>query len=262
MGRSRQNREWHQAMLIGKLVILGILVIWFSPLRAPLLILLVVGVVSFFSFLAIRTRKAFKTTTNYNFTATSPISSPSKSGEFSAPWNLIEPIRSIDWFQFEKLIEILYRESGYSVHRRGGAKPDGGIDLIVEKDGVRKAVQCKHWKTWSVGVKPVREFLGALTDSRIQNGIFITVQGYTRDAKEFADKHRIEIIDEADLRAMLQAIGEKSNAEIQNLLQDQRKFCPKCGQQMQLRTAKKGPHTGDDFWGCSSFPRCRYVMNL
>ncbi len=33
--------------------------------------------------------------------------------------------------------------------------------------------------------------------------------------------------------------------------------CPKCGTPMTLRVAKKGEHTGDRFYGCSNYPRCR-----
>ena len=32
--------------------------------------------------------------------------------------------------------------------------------------------------------------------------------------------------------------------------------CPKCGNQMVLRTARQGPNAGGEFWGCSSFPKC------
>src|ERR1043166_55627 len=73
--------------------------------------------------------------------------------------SLIERLRTIDWFQFEKVVAATYRKLGYSVMRRGGANPDGGIDLIIDKNGEQMAVQCKHWKTRDVGVRPVREFL-------------------------------------------------------------------------------------------------------
>ncbi|MCI5146136.1 MAG: nuclease [Candidatus Electrothrix sp. AR3] len=39
------------------------------------------------------------------------------------------------------------------------------------------------------------------------------------------------------------------------------RVCPKCGNQMILRTAKKGKNTGNNFWGCSNFPKCRAVQN-
>ncbi|MDX8130379.1 NERD domain-containing protein [Methylomonas sp. OY6] len=35
--------------------------------------------------------------------------------------------------------------------------------------------------------------------------------------------------------------------------------CPKCGKPMILRTAKTGDNQGNQFWGCSAYPRCRTV---
>jgi restriction system protein len=39
------------------------------------------------------------------------------------------------------------------------------------------------------------------------------------------------------------------------------KTCPKCGAAMVLRTAKHGPSVGQQFWGCSQFPRCRATLS-
>jgi len=33
--------------------------------------------------------------------------------------------------------------------------------------------------------------------------------------------------------------------------------CPKCGSKMLLREAKRGSNTGNKFWGCLSYPKCR-----
>lgn len=35
--------------------------------------------------------------------------------------------------------------------------------------------------------------------------------------------------------------------------------CPKCGATLILRTARKGANAGGSFYGCSSFPNCRYI---
>ncbi len=88
-----------------------------------------------------------------------------------------QKLRKIDWFQFEKLMELIYRQRGFTVTRLGGANPDGGVDLIVKSPSETFAVQCKQWRKWTVGVKEIREFLGALTDSGIQKGIFVTLGG-------------------------------------------------------------------------------------
>jgi len=38
--------------------------------------------------------------------------------------------------------------------------------------------------------------------------------------------------------------------------------CPRCGSALVLRTAKKGDNAGNQFYGCSAFPKCRYIRNL
>ena len=49
---------------------------------------------------------------------------------------------------------------------------------------------------------------------------------------------------------------------LQNLLQKNAPKCPKCNSIMNLKTARKGRHAGNQFWGCSSFPRCRAVRSI
>lgn len=39
-------------------------------------------------------------------------------------------------------------------------------------------------------------------------------------------------------------------------------ICPKCGGQLVLRTAKQGAYKGNSFYGCSNYPRCKYIRNL
>jgi len=190
------------------------------------------------------------------------LSNKSESDSIQPPVDLIQQLRSIDWFQFEKIVALTYKKLGYSVNQRGGANPDGGIDLVIEKTGHQQAVQCKQWKTWNVGVKAVREFLGALTDSGIKHGTFVTLGGYTAEAKLLADKHGIEILNETELAKMMESVDAKYDPEVLALLNDKQKYCPKCEHEMILRTAKKGLGLGNKFWGCSAYPKCRFTMAI
>ena len=59
----------------------------------------------------------------------------------------------------------------------------------------------------------------------------------------------------------------KKNTESESVYSDEKNkndimLCPKCGAEMVLRTAKKGDNVGKRFWGCSAFPKCRYVKDL
>ncbi len=37
------------------------------------------------------------------------------------------------------------------------------------------------------------------------------------------------------------------------------KYCPQCDRKLVLRTARNGASAGQQFWGCSGFPHCRYI---
>lgn len=39
-------------------------------------------------------------------------------------------------------------------------------------------------------------------------------------------------------------------------------LCPRCGGQLVMRIASKGTRQGKRFWGCSNYPKCRYIENL
>ncbi|WP_273649596.1 topoisomerase DNA-binding C4 zinc finger domain-containing protein, partial [Pseudomonas aeruginosa] len=38
--------------------------------------------------------------------------------------------------------------------------------------------------------------------------------------------------------------------------------CPKCGSALLIRTVKSGAKAGQQFWGCSAFPKCRTLQSL
>jgi len=277
MARRRRDDDWISplAQLIGLCVALGFI---YAPFRQVvlgvgwlfvLLVILAIGilfVVGIYKFVARRGMDGAQFT--FQTSPPAPVTSVALNSFNPGPAmanpqtteQLVERLRSIDWFQFEQLVALVYRKQGYAVSRRGGANPDGGIDLVIERNGTRTAVQCKHWKTWNVGVKPLREFLGALTDAGIGRGLFVTLGGYTGGAKQLAEKHGIEIVNETGLARMLEYTEARSDPAALAILRDERKLCPRCEREMLLRTARRGRGAGNQFWGCSGYPKCRFTM--
>ena len=261
MGRRRQSGDAAFAEAIVGLALLFGLGWAFSPqFRAIIVLLLIIALFGLAIWICYRVLKkpAAPRSDSPSFGLHRAVT-PDYTASTIRPLTTAEKLHSIDWFQFEKLIEIIYQHRGYSVQRLGGANPDGGVDLIIESAGEKFIVQCKHWRKWSVGVRHIREFLGAMTDSKIQNGIFITLSGYSGEAKQLADKNGIKILNELDVVGMLEESGLINSQEVLSLLCDSRKFCPKCEKEMVLRTARM---TGKQFWGCSSFPRCKYILDF
>ena len=53
-----------------------------------------------------------------------------------------------------------------------------------------------------------------------------------------------------------------AQAPIAGVPSSQEGVCPLCGGRLILRTATRGANAGNKFWGCSNFPKCRYIKNI
>ena len=84
-----------------------------------------------------------------------------------------DPLKSLSWTEFEQLVGEAFRQQGYQVVETP-AGPDGGVDLVLRKDGEKILAQCKHWRATKVGVPIVRELFGVMAD-RGAAGACVTV---------------------------------------------------------------------------------------
>lgn len=119
--------------------------------------------------------------------------------------DLKEVLYKMNPFEFEKLTQLMLRESGFSqveVTKRSG---DGGIDgfgkfKINGMISFKIAFQCKRYKGL-VSTSEIRDFRGSMTTD-IEKGIFVTTGDFTRSAKEEATadgKKHIDLIDGEEL---------------------------------------------------------------
>ncbi len=103
----------------------------------------------------------------------------------------------------------------------------------------------------------------------IPEGVFLE-GSYVNHIKSF----QTPVFIEAEVSALIQRIesgrlerGRKTNRQHVHQLNarcspppSKGKACPNCNAVMVLRTAKRGPNTGRQFWGCSNFPACRKTL--
>lgn len=180
----------------------------------------------------------------------------------------IDRIRELTWQEFEQLVGEAYRREGYRVTERGGGGADGGIDLELRTKDKTLVVQCKRWKTRTIGVELVRELYGAMTGEQAHAAIFVTSGNYTPDAIDFARDKPIKLVDGHGLVKMLKGIQGKRRAPREQrtstdtaaaiaMAAERATTCPVCGEPMVRRVAKRGPERGNEFWGCSRYPACR-----
>jgi restriction system protein len=102
---------------------------------------------------------------------------------------------------FEIYLENLYRRLGYKVERVG-KMADYGADLIIEKDGIRTAVQAKRWNN-PVNVKAIQEINTAKAHYNATKALAITNNRFTSNAILLARENKVELIDRQKLASLI-----------------------------------------------------------
>jgi restriction system protein len=110
---------------------------------------------------------------------------------------LLEKLKSIDPFYFEKVILILLKKMGYGDFIETSKTADGGIDGIINEDklGLDKIyIQAKRYGDNKVREKDIRNFIGAMSGDT-QKGVFVTTSSFDVGAiKKANDAHHTIIL--------------------------------------------------------------------
>ncbi len=127
-------------------------------------------------------------------------------------------IEGLSGIEFEKVIATLLERMGFHAQMTK-ASGDGGIDIEATLDkaivGGRYLFQCKRYGPDNVVGSPlVRDFYGAVMAERAVKGIFITTSGFTEQAREFAKKVGLELLDGVQLRRLLISSGLSENCDL------------------------------------------------
>ncbi len=112
---------------------------------------------------------------------------------------LLERLKSIDPYYFEKVILILLKKMGYGDFIETSKSGDGGIDGIINEDklGLDKIyIQAKRFSENKVREKDIRNFIGAMSGDT-NKGVFVTTSLFDQGAIDKAKNahHKIILID-------------------------------------------------------------------
>lgn len=182
-----------------------------------------------------------------------------------------DALDGMSWREFELLVGEAFRLQGYRVTETGGGGPDGGIDLALTKGSEKFLVQCKQWKAYKVSVDVVRELYGVMAAKGASGGFVVTSGRFTDEARKFAEGRNVQLVDGPKLFAMIKQAKQFLAAAAQPTtikpqLSTPRAVaatsCPLCSSAMVKRIARNGSNAGNEFWGCSTFPKCRGVRPL
>lgn len=141
---------------------------------------------------------------------------------------LLEKLKSIDPYYFEKVILKLLNKMGYGDFIETSKSSDGGIDGIINEDklGLDKIyIQAKRFTENKVREKDIRNFIGAMSGDT-NKGVFVTTSLFDKGAEQKAKNahHKIILIDGLKLVDLMHeynvGIQIKSVYEVKQLDED------------------------------------------
>ena len=119
--------------------------------------------------------------------------------EFQVKSELLEKLRSVDPYYFEKVVLILLKKMGYGDFIETPKSADGGVDGVINEDelGLDKIyIQAKRFNENKVREKDIRNFIGAMSGDT-NKGVFVTTSSFDDGAIKKANNahHKIILID-------------------------------------------------------------------
>jgi restriction system protein len=130
--------------------------------------------------------------------------------EFTGVQSYNDVIR-IDPYRFEHFVAWVYEHHGYTKELVTPERGDGGIDVVLTKEGKRIWIQAKRYaRERNCNVKEVRELFGAYADFA-DEGWLVTTSDFTDDAREYAKaRPTMRLINGVEFLERLESLDDTS----------------------------------------------------
>ncbi len=180
---------------------------------------------------------------------------------------------------FEDWVAARFRSLGYTV-KTAGVTGDHGVDLLVERTGEIAVVQCKNYRSRSVGEPVLRDLFGAMHDFGADQAYLVTTGRLTDAAVRWAGGKPIHVWDGHYVARLSKEMARPSHAAANPELAPvddkptrgvlaatipiatvnaHAAVCPKCGTAL---VERRNRTSGEPFLACPRYPTCRYTRPL
>ena len=115
-------------------------------------------------------------------------------------------IRDMSGTEFECFCADLLQLNGFTDVNVTPSSGDHGVDIVAEKEGVKYAIQCKHYSS-PVGNTPVQEVYAGRQYYNCHVGVVLTNSIYTKGAVELAKATNVLLWDSYKLYELIEKAG-------------------------------------------------------
>ncbi|MBI3235368.1 MAG: restriction endonuclease [Bacteroidetes bacterium] len=121
----------------------------------------------------------------------------------------------LSWRKFEELTADIFRQNKWEIILTQKSR-DGGADVILLQNGKKFGIiECKKYSnTRKVGIKTIRELIGASIDFEVKNAFLFTTSGFTSIANDkksdyFNKGFNLNLVDATDFFEYLNIYNKK-----------------------------------------------------
>ncbi|MAU00889.1 MAG: hypothetical protein CL608_27405 [Anaerolineaceae bacterium] len=117
----------------------------------------------------------------------------------------LEELYNLHPADFERYVARLFRQKGYKAAVRGRSG-DLGVDLVLTRQGGKRAiVQCKRYRN-TIGPDIVRELYGTLIHEGVSHAFLVTTADISESARAWAQGKPMTLIDGPTLVAIARSL--------------------------------------------------------
>ena len=116
----------------------------------------------------------------------------------------IDEVDTMTGIEFESYAEILFQNLGYSIQKTA-VSGDFGVDLIISKNGIKTAVQCKRYSS-AIGVAAIQQAHTGMAYYHCQRSMVVTNSTFTKAAVTLAKSSKCILVDRHKLAEMLRGL--------------------------------------------------------
>jgi four helix bundle suffix protein len=162
-----------------------------------------------------------------------------------------ELLKDYKSFLIHRGLRVWHKDSPEALAMRERLKHDTAPNLPPAQLG----------KVRLTGLAGLSEFVGNAAPELAANAMLCAVNQAAYLLKRQLESQSREFLEKGGFTENLHAARMKKR---QSDTSDQTAApaCPACGKPMRRRTAGKGPHAGQAFWGCSGYPECRETQEI
>jgi len=188
---------------------------------------------------------------------------PKPTPAFPKQWS-VDLIETLEWQVFDNLCVAYWKIKGNSVVGRSKASL-AGVDFYIAASSDKSIrlgiVQSRSAQSTAVSVVEMQNFVKRQQQHKLPIAVLMYAGKLSNVVNSFCEGNNVRLISAENIYRGISALPERKQQKLLNLLVRPDYMIPTCPNCKIKLVKRKRKDTGRIFWGCISYPECRFNMD-